>query len=127
TLLRVLDERLVRRLGSDRPLPVDARLVAGTRRDLAEEVALGRFRQDLYYRLNVIQVELPPLRTRRGDLPALCTALLRELGVTQAGPIEGENLARLEAHPWPGNVRELKNALERALVKAPGVVRFVDL
>jgi DNA-binding NtrC family response regulator len=113
-------------LGAAQPVAVDARIIAATRKDLASEVVAGRFREDLYYRLNVLTVTLPPLRARKGDLPVLCAALLRELrpGV-DFGPIEGPNLARLESHRWPGNVRELRNVLERAVVR--GARTFAEL
>ena len=116
-LLRALEEREVLPLGAPAPVAVDARIIAATRKDLAEEVVAGRFREDLYYRLNVLTVTLPPLRARKGDLPLLCAALLDELGASRPGPVEGPNLARLESHRFPGNVRELRNVLERAVVR----------
>jgi DNA-binding NtrC family response regulator len=117
-LLRACEQRTVQRIGGDRPLAVDTRIVAATNRDLAEEVAAGRFREDLYYRLQVLSVTLPPLRRRREDISRLCRALLAGIGVPDPGPIAGRPLAILEQHEWPGNVRELRNVLERALATA---------
>jgi DNA-binding NtrC family response regulator len=112
-LLRVLERRQVRRLGGDRPVPVDVRLMAATRRDLDKEVQAGRFRDDLFFRLAVARVELPPLRRRRGDVTVLARHFWSELGGADAPP--AALLARLEAYPWPGNVRELRNAIARHL------------
>ncbi len=124
-LLRAIEEREVLPLGAEAPVAVDVRIVAGTRKDLAEEVVAGRFREDLYYRLNVLTVTLPPLRSRKGDLPTLVSALLRELGLLEPGGVDGPNLARLESHRFAGNVRELRNVLERALVH--GARSFAEL
>ncbi|MBL8952973.1 MAG: sigma 54-dependent Fis family transcriptional regulator [Myxococcaceae bacterium] len=124
-LLRALEEREVLPLGAAAPVAVDVRIVAATRRDLAEEVVAGRFREDLYYRLNVLTVTLPPLRARKGDLTLLVPALLRELGLQEPGVVDGPNLARLESHRFAGNVRELRNVLERALVR--GARTFSEL
>ncbi|MCC6751440.1 MAG: sigma 54-dependent Fis family transcriptional regulator [Deltaproteobacteria bacterium] len=127
TLLRVCEARTVTPLGSAVARPVDVRLVAATNRDLASEVLRGTFRRDLYYRLQVLPIRLPPLRTRRADLPELCTELLQDLGLTDPGPIDGPVLAQLQSHPFPGNVRELRNVLERAVVRAGRGARFCDL
>jgi two-component system response regulator AtoC len=122
-LLRVLQEEQIRRVGETRETPVDVRIVAATARDLAEEVKVGRFREDLYYRLNVMQIHLPPLRERREDIPLLAEHFLYQanerLG-TAVASIEPEALEALCAWRWPGNVRELENTLERALVLAGG-------
>jgi DNA-binding NtrC family response regulator len=122
-LLRVVQEREVDRVGGRQPVPVDVRIVATTNRDLAEMVRRGEFRSDLYYRLHVFPIVLPPLRDRREDLPALAAALLadaaRALG-RAAPPITPDALAALATHTFPGNVRELRNALERALVRCHG-------
>jgi transcriptional regulator with GAF, ATPase, and Fis domain/tetratricopeptide (TPR) repeat protein len=122
-LLRVLQEREVRPLGSEKSLPLDIRLVAATHRDLERAMAEGKFREDLYYRLAVVTVPLPPLRERPEDLPALCEKILQRLA-HEAGkkPLElGQDaLRRLSAHPFPGNVRELENVLTRAFVLASG-------
>ncbi len=122
-LLRVLQEREVRRIGEARPRRVDVRVIAATHRDLAADVASGRFREDLLYRLRVVEVRLPPLRERPEDVPELaCRALsaaAERMGLEVAG-FTPAALARLLAHPWPGNVRELQNAVEHALVLCAG-------
>ena len=118
-LLRVLENREVRRLGQNTRRPVDFRLIAATNRDLRGEVNAGRFRSDLYYRLAVVKITAPPLRSRPEDLPALCRAILGGLGATAAelaAMTTPEVLARLAGSAWPGNVRELRNYLERSLV-----------
>jgi transcriptional regulator with PAS, ATPase and Fis domain len=130
-LLRVLQEREVRPLGSNKSVPLDVRLVCATHRDLLGDVASGRFREDLYYRIAVVSVELPPLRERLEDLPALSTKILAGLARTaQRKPPElsQDALRRLSAHPFPGNVRELQNVLTRAFVLASGPkIREQDL
>jgi DNA-binding NtrC family response regulator len=125
-LLRVLETSTVTRLGAHTPMQADVRIIAATHRDLAEAVVAGTFREDLYYRLQVLPIALPPLRTRREDLPILCAEQFRDHGI-EPGPIEGPNLALLAQHRWPGNVRELRNVIERALVRAGGAARFADL
>ena len=117
-LLRVLESRRVKRVGSTGSIPVDVRVVAATNRDLAAEVAAGRFREDLYYRLAVVRVEVPPLRRRREDIPALVRHFVERLApeTGPADPFGPELLAMLERHDWPGNVRELRNVVERLLV-----------
>ncbi len=114
-LLRALQERSVRKLGGQHEEPVDVRVVSATNRDLAEAVRHGEFRQDLYYRLQVIELRLPPLRERRADLPQLCDALLYRLAGARHPRLSAGALRRLAAHDFPGNVRELENILERAL------------
>jgi DNA-binding NtrC family response regulator len=126
-LLRVCDQGTVTRVGSTEARQIDVRMIAATRRDLAAEVVAGRFREDLFYRLQVVPIVMPPLRARREDLPLLLRRIAADLGACSLGPVEGPSLARLLAHPWPGNVRELRNVLERALVQAPRGARFVDL
>ena len=125
-LLRALEERVVRPLGGDKERAVDVRVVAAARDDLDAEVAAGRFRADLLYRLGVVRLTLPPLRNRREDLPLLIRELLRARGVDDPAPA-GPALDRLTAHAWPGNVRELRNVLDRALALTPGARRFADL
>ena len=125
-LLRVLEERVVRPLGGDTERAIDVRVIAASRDDLDAEVAAGRFRADLMYRLAVVRVELPPLRTRREDIPLLVRDLLRRRGFADESPT-GANLDRLLAHGWAGNVRELRNVIDRALALAPGAQRFADL
>ncbi|AWI53878.1 sigma-54-dependent Fis family transcriptional regulator [Aquabacterium olei] len=117
-LLRAIQERAVRPVGATAEMPVDVRLLSATHKDLAAEVQAGRFRQDLYYRLNVIQIRLPALRERREDLPGLCAGLLerlaREAGLSAVPQLSEAALRALEVHPFPGNVRELENLLHRA-------------
>jgi DNA-binding NtrC family response regulator len=125
-LLRVLEERVVRPLGGDSERAIDVRIIAASRDDLDAEVATGRFRADLMYRLAVVRVALPPLRTRREDIPLLVRELLRRRGLVDE-PASGPGLERLTAHGWPGNVRELRNVLDRALALTPGAQRFTDL
>jgi DNA-binding NtrC family response regulator len=125
-LLRVLEERKVRPLGGDTEKPVDVRVIAASRDDLDAEVAAGRFRPDLLYRLAVVRIMLPALRTRREDIPILTRELLRRRGLADEAP-GGGNLDRLIAHSWPGNVRELRNVVDRAIALAPGAQRFGDL
>ncbi len=123
-LLRALQERSVRRLGGQREEPVDVRIVSATNRDLAEAVRAGTFRQDLYYRLQVIELRLPPLRERRDDLALLCDAVLAKLcgGTPRSGMrLSAAALARLRTYDFPGNVRELENMLERALALVSGM------
>ena len=127
SLLRVCDRAEVTRVGSGLRIGVDVRIIAATRRDLASEVVAGRFREDLFYRLAVLPITLPPLRARIADLPILCQRLLAGLGVSAPGPIDGPGLGLLAAHRWPGNVRELRNLLERAIVRAGGPVAFREL
>jgi DNA-binding NtrC family response regulator len=123
-LLRVLQEREVRRIGSTNAVPVDARVIAATNRELLDEVRAGHFREDLYYRLNVLNLRLPPLRERISDLPILVSAFLERFGserreITSIAPGVWRKLA---ASRWPGNVRELENVIERALVLGSGPV-----
>ncbi|MCY3003163.1 MAG: sigma-54-dependent Fis family transcriptional regulator [Planctomycetota bacterium] len=118
-LLRVLQEKRLRRVGGNEEIPVDVRVISATHRDLAREVAAGRFREDLYYRLKVVQVEVPPLRERREDIPVLVDAFLTRLHEENkaAGRVRPqlsrECLERLMSHDWPGNVRELQNEITR--------------
>jgi transcriptional regulator with PAS, ATPase and Fis domain len=117
-LLRALQERKIRPVGSNAEIPIDVRIVAATNRDLEEAVEERRFREDLYFRVNVIRVELPPLRARGGDVLLLAQHFLRsfaersEKAVTGISPAAAEKLL---AYPWPGNVRELQNCMERAV------------
>ncbi len=122
-LLRVIQERQIQRLGGTQRLPVDARLIAATHRNLPELIGQGRFREDLYYRLNVFRIDLPPLRERREDLPLLAGQLIARLNHTMGKTVEGiepEALEALERYPFPGNVRELENVLERAFILSDG-------
>ncbi|HVQ74241.1 MAG TPA: sigma-54 dependent transcriptional regulator [Candidatus Binatia bacterium] len=122
-LLRFLQERELERVGGTRPISVDVRIVAATNRDLDRAVHEGRFREDLYYRLNVIPIILPPLRERSGDLPVLAEFFLQRFAAETKKRFAGiapEAMERLRAHTWPGNVRELANVIERAIVLGSG-------
>ena len=122
-LLRTLEEGTVRRLGGRKPLPFDVRFMASTNQDIREEIRLGRFRQDLFFRINVIEIRVPPLRERREDIPLLVAHFLEEGSKGSGKAIEGitpEAMEWLTHYDWPGNVRELKNAMERALAYATG-------
>jgi DNA-binding NtrC family response regulator len=127
-LLRAIQERQVRRVGATSLINVDVRVVSATNRDLRETVARGQFREDLYYRVNVIAILLPPLRERAGDVTLLAHAFLKKFGRGRVTSFEDETLAALEAYPWPGNVRELQNVVERACALADGeVIKRRDL
>jgi two-component system response regulator PilR (NtrC family) len=118
-LLRAIQERTIRRVGGTEELHVDVRIIAATNRDLTAMVAENQFREDLYYRISVIPLEIPPLRHRRDDIPLLANHFLSRLNVTMKREIERiseEALKRLETYDWPGNVRELENAMERAFI-----------
>ncbi|MPM24440.1 Transcriptional regulatory protein ZraR [bioreactor metagenome] len=128
-LLRAIQERSVRPLGATQEETVDVRIVSATHKDLAAEVQAGHFRQDLYYRLNVIEVLIPPLRERREDLPALCKALLERIEQDSGVPVPkltDAALQRIAMHPLPGNVRELENLLHRAVALSDGDELHVD-
>ncbi len=128
-LLRVLQERQIERLGSPRPIPVDVRIIAATNRDLEKSVREGRFRQDLFYRLNVFPITVPPLRERREDIPAMVSALVSEFGAAFGKNIESiakESMEALQRYSWPGNVRELRNVIERSMIVASGPKLWVD-
>lgn len=122
-LLRVLQDGEVQPIGARRPIHVDVRVIAATNKKLSEEIEAGRFREDLYYRLNVVQLTVPPLRERMGDIPALCRHLLARIagqpGLRGLG-LTDDALALLMQHDWPGNVRQLQNALFRAAVLCDG-------
>lgn len=129
-LLRVLQEREFERLGSARTLKTDARLVAATNRDLAVMATDGSFRQDLFYRLNVFPVRVPPLRERRDDIPMLVRHFARQFSQRMKKPIEtipAETMASLTEYEWPGNIRELQNLVERAVILSTGPVLRVPL
>jgi DNA-binding NtrC family response regulator len=122
-LLRVLEEREVTRLGAAAPIPVDVRVVAATNRPLREHVVEGSFRSDLYYRLNVLRIYLPPLRERQDDVPMLVRRFVAEFAARHERPFHGlsaEAMQLLVGYPWPGNVRELRNLIESMVVLAPG-------
>lgn len=130
-LLRTLQERVVRRLGSNKFLPIDIRIISATNRDLKKAVQEGAFREDLYYRLNVIHINIPPLRERNEDIPLLAIHFLKRFNslhrkdVTSISP---EAMSALEDYPWLGNVRELQNVIERAVImRDKGMVELEDL
>jgi len=125
-LLRVIEERKVKPVGSDEERKIDVRLVAASRFDLSTRVAEGAFRPDLYFRLSVLAIGLPPLRQRREDIPVMVAELLRLRGF-DAGEISGANLDLLRTHSWPGNVRELRNVIERAVALTPSARSFKEL
>ena len=128
-LLRALQTREFERVGGTQTVKVDVRVVAATNRDLAAEVKAGRFREDLYYRLNVVAVTLPPLRRRRGDIPALAAHFIEKYCQAYGKNIKGMTPGMLNAmlgHDWPGNVRELENAIERAVVLCKGTELTAD-
>ncbi len=128
-LLRVLQERTIRRVGGREEIPIDLRIVAATSRNLAEEMKQGRFREDLFYRVNVARVELPPLRDRREDVPLLVERFVEryaaEMGREVRG-VEPEVVELLSRYPWPGNVREMQNVLKRALAMCRQAVLSVE-
>jgi transcriptional regulator with PAS, ATPase and Fis domain len=117
-LLRVINDGVVQRVGSTAPRKVDVRIIAASNRDLRKEVSAGRFREDLYFRLEVVQIKLPALRERRGEIPELALMLLRQINQRREKPhqLTAAALARLERQPWPGNVRDLLNVLERSVL-----------
>jgi formate hydrogenlyase transcriptional activator len=118
-LLRVLQEQEFERLGSARTHQMDVRLVAATNRDLMDMVSHGEYRSDLYYRLNVFPIQLPPLRERPEDIPALVTHFVEKFGRQMSREIEqipSETMSALTSYPWPGNIRELQNLIERAVI-----------
>jgi two-component system nitrogen regulation response regulator NtrX len=124
-LLRVLQEGVVTRIGGAKPIQVDVRVLAATNKDLEIEIAESRFREDLLYRLNVVPIDVPPLRERLEDVPALVAHFAELLGASAGVPgkrFAEEAVRRLQTRPWPGNIRELRNAVERVLILAPGKV-----
>jgi len=127
-LLRVIQQREFRRVGTSTPLRVDIRLIAATNQDVAALVKAGRFREDLFYRLDVISIALPPLRQRKEDIPLLVDHFIQQLNQHRDRPLKGvtaRTLQRLLQYDWPGNVRELQNCIERAGVLAEGAL--IDL
>ena len=130
-ILRVLQERCFERIGGAKTIESDFRIIAATNRDLEEEVKEGRFREDLYYRLNVIPIEAPPLRERVTDIPLLVDHFIKKFNQTKGKAIEGiaaDALDHLLAYPWPGNVRELENMVERMVILTSGnLIKLEDL
>jgi two-component system response regulator AtoC len=128
-LLRVIQEQEVRHVGGTASIKVDVRIVAATNRDLARMVKEGKFREDLFYRLNVVRIVLPPLRERREDIPMLAHHFLQKFSSANGQPVRGfvpETMALLERYHWPGNVRELENVVERTVSLAPGPLIMPD-
>src|SRR6476646_4952674 len=121
-VLRALENRTIERLGGTQPIPVDVRVISATHRNLAAEIRAGKFREDLFYRLRVVTIELPPLRAHKQDIPVLAESFLQMHGARlgRTARLKREAVAALERYDWPGNVRELKNALERSLVLCRG-------
>jgi len=127
-ILRCLEERTLERVGDNRPIRVDVRVLAATNKDLAKAIQTGEFREDLYYRLNVVPLAIPPLRERREDIRALTQHFLKTLGASPRLTIAPDAFRALETYDWPGNVRELENAVERALIFHRGdVIALNDL
>ena len=122
-ILRVLTDQSYTRVGGQRPVKVDVRVLSATSRNLADEIAAGRFREDLFYRLNVVPVRIPPLRERREDIPELVAHFLARFSAErriQTPELSKDAIAALQAHDWPGNVRQLRNIIERTLILTPG-------
>jgi two-component system NtrC family response regulator len=127
-LLRVLQERVVDVVGGDQPVPVDVRIVTATNRDLPDRIREGTFREDLYYRLNVVEIRVPPLRERPEDIPPLVDHFMKEMGAGREVAVPPAVMEELKSRPWPGNVRELKNACERMAILCRGTeVSMSDL
>jgi len=121
-LLGVIEEKTVRRIGGERFKPVNCRIMATTNIDLEEAVAGNQFRRDLFYRLNVIRISVPPLRDRRADIPKLCEYFIKKTAAGRGVVLDGSQINRLMEYDWPGNVRELQNILERSLLIQKGEV-----
>ena len=122
-ILRVLTDQSYHRVGGQRPVKVDVRVLSATAKNLADEITAGRFREDLFYRLNVVPVRLPALRERREDIPELVSHFLARFAAERRLPalsISEEAMAALQAHDWPGNIRQLRNIIERTIILAPG-------
>jgi putative PEP-CTERM system response regulator len=128
-ILRVLQEKQFERVGGEETISVDVRIVSATNRDLRAEIAEGRFREDLFYRLNVVNIHVPPLRERKEDIPLLTAAFIKEFARENGKAVEGIDpraRAALHKHDWPGNIRELRNSIESAVVMAKGSVITLD-
>ncbi|HUX50496.1 MAG TPA: sigma-54 dependent transcriptional regulator, partial [Spirochaetia bacterium] len=128
-ILRVLQDKKFERVGGEETLEVDVRIISATNKDLKEEIAKGRFREDLYYRLNVVNILIPPLRERKEDIPLLIAAFLKEFSQENGKAIEGldpKARSALYNYSWPGNVRELRNCIESAVVMCKGSIITID-
>jgi two-component system nitrogen regulation response regulator NtrX len=124
-VLRILQEKKFERVGGNKLIPTDVRVLAATNKDLEKEMEVGRFRQDLYYRLNVIPLRIPPLRERKEDILLLADRFIKDFSVKEGEPekqVTNEVIAVLMKHNWPGNVRELKNIIERLVIMTPSSV-----
>ena len=129
-LLRVLEAKQIERLGNPNPVPINVRIIAATNRDLEKEVGDGKFRKDLFYRLNVFPITVPPLRERREDIPLLVWAFVDEFAKTfnkNIASVDRESLDALLRYSWPGNIRELRNLIERAMIVANGPKLSIQL
>jgi Nif-specific regulatory protein len=129
-LLRVLQEKTITRVGDHRPMTVDVRIIGATHRDLSKEVAEGRFREDLFYRLNVVNLNVPPLRSRREDIPLLINHFLQKYNrqnFKNVDEVPRHVLEMLIRYPWPGNIRELENCVQKAVVLSPSTVFLEEL
>jgi len=126
-LLRVLDSGEILRVGGTRPIPIDARLITATKVDLKELVNRGVFRSDLYYRINVVPISIPPLRERREDIPHMVSLFLRRYVMDREVAVRDDAMRMLQEYSWPGNVRELRNVVQRIALFANGEVRPADL
>jgi transcriptional regulator with PAS, ATPase and Fis domain len=129
-LLRVLQEKQFYRVGGNRAIPMDTRIIAATNRDMASMVSRGRFRADLYYRLNVVSINIPALRERIEDIPELAQGYLKAFALKYKKPVpelDPEVMVRFMQHSWPGNIRELRNTVERLMILAEGNVITTDL
>jgi formate hydrogenlyase transcriptional activator len=127
--LRVLQERQLERLGSSKPISVDVRIIAATNRDLEKAVRENRFRDDLYYRLNVFPIHIPPLRERLEDIPLLIQSFVHEFAKSFCKSIESidkDSLDLLQGYAWPGNIREVRNTVERAMILAKGPRLYIS-
>ena len=128
-ILRVLQEKTFERVGGEQTLEVDVRIISATNKDLKTEIERGTFREDLYYRLNVVNIHIPPLRDRKEDIPLLVSAFIKEFATENDKPVEGidpKARALLYNYSWPGNVRELRNSIESAVVMAKGSIITPD-
>jgi transcriptional regulator with PAS, ATPase and Fis domain len=124
-ILRVLQEKQFERVGGEETIDVDVRIISATNRDLRSEIESGSFREDLFYRLNVVNIHVPPLRERKGDIPLLTAAFVKEFARENGKAVEGVDArarAALHRHSWPGNIRELRNSIESAVVMAKGTI-----
>jgi transcriptional regulator with GAF, ATPase, and Fis domain len=123
-LLRVIQNKEINRVGGTRPVPVDARIITATHQNLEEMIKTGQFREDLWFRLNIFPITIPPLRHRKEDIPTLFHHFLqkkaKELGIHTLPPVTADAIQRLQAYHWPGNVRELENLVERTLIRSQG-------